>query len=106
MAELNNCPRTIEKILSTLVVSLEQETGFKPNEVRHTNQTNVLKNSSECLKSVYMGIQKNSRYKANGNYFRKLDRIKLSLCLFEVYQAGCLRIQSEAKRRYYQECQD
>ena len=93
----------IENILSTLVVSLEQEIGFKPNEVRHI-KLKPSKNNFEAIKSVYSGGRFNSKSKVKVNYSCKMEKIMLSRCLFEAYQVGSRRLQSEAKRRYYKEC--
>lgn len=64
------------------------------------------KNSLNQLKSIYIGRNSHkskSKFNIDCNKLQKLD---LSKCLYEVYLIGSLRLQSEAKRRYYQDCLD
>ena len=53
-----------------------------------------------------MGGRPNSKSKVKVVSSCKLEKLNLSSCLFEAYQVGSKRLQSQAKRRYYKECQD
>jgi hypothetical protein len=87
------------------VVVLEQEINFKPNGVKQVPISRS-RNSVESIKSVYLGGRASSKGKQRSNDYSKLQRLELSKCLYEAYLTGARRLQSEAKRRYYSECQE
>lgn len=81
--------------LNTLIVSLENEIGFRPTGLRYHKVHNESKTTGDFIKKVYIGGPIKQRSTCKSSYdVGKLKRLDFSKCLYEAYMTGFKRLQS------------